>query len=501
MRNKLKRYIPTDHARQVQDIYYIGKLMKSANPPRRILDLGCGTGNSIDLFRKYGSEFSWKGLDISLSPEVSARIRTDCEFYTYDGVNIPFSDESFDLVYCHQVMEHVRYPERLLKEVFRVLVPGGSFVGSTSYLEPYHSYSLWNYTPYGWVILINDSGMQVVELRPGIDSVALINRQLSGEPKKYSHWFGNSPLNQEIDDWGSTNNKSAAEVNYRKLHFCGQFAFYCRKIYPGSSATTTELGLHPNVQEEITNSFSFRLGNMLVRAVCKPGSNTILLPYRLVRLCVTEFRKRKMMSAKKVKYTRVGLADVLLSTSTAMIRQKYIERFGDEKGRLGWYHETDWGRIEYISSLLPEAKSVLDIGIGNGAFMNLLISLDRFQRIVGIDIRRHSKFMMLFESQLYQIMYASVTNLPFADKSIDVVTCMEVLEHLDKQSFLAALPELRRVGRFLVVTVPYNESEPLPSYHKLRFIDGDLLTYFPRGKFILLERQRATDWMVIVEHT
>jgi len=277
----------------VQDKYYVDKLMKSANPPRRILDLGCGTGNSIDLFRKYGSEFNWKGLDISLSPEVSARTRKDCEFYTYDGVNIPFPNESFDLVYCHQVMEHVRYPERLLKEVCRVLVLGGSFVGSTSYLEPYHSYSLWNYTPYGWVTLINDAGMQVVELRPGIDSIALINRQLSGEPKKYRHWFGNSPLNQEIDEWGNANNKSAADINYRKLHFCGQFAFYCRKIYPGSSATAMELSPHPKAQEEIRASVSFQLGSMLVQAVSKPGRNTILLPYRLIRLCIAEFKKVK----------------------------------------------------------------------------------------------------------------------------------------------------------------------------------------------------------------
>jgi ubiquinone/menaquinone biosynthesis C-methylase UbiE len=108
---------------------------------------------------------------------------------------------------------------------------------------------------------------------------------------------------------------------------------------------------------------------------------------------------------------------------------------------------------------------------------------------------------MLFESQLYQIMYASVTNLPFADKAIDVVTCMEVLEHLDRQSLLAALPELRRVSHFLVITVPYNEPEPRPSYHKLRFTDSELLTYFPHGELIRLRRPTGTDWMAIVERS
>jgi len=251
----------------------------------------------------------------------------------------------------------------------------------------------------------------------------------------------------------------------------------------------------------VKNSFSLRLGNMLVQAVYKPGRNTILLPYRLIRLCVMEFKKRQTRAAKSGKYTEIRLADVTLGTHTTRIKEKYVERFGEGKGRLGWYQENDWRRIEYISSLLPEAKSVLDIGVSNGAFLNLLISLNRFPRILGIDIIRHPQFTMLFESQLYQIMYASVTNLPFVDKSIDVVTCMELLEHLDRQSFLAALPELRRVSRFLIVTVPYNEPEPLPSYHKLRFTDSDLATYFPHGEFTLLKKPAGTPWMVIVERT
>lgn len=251
----------------------------------------------------------------------------------------------------------------------------------------------------------------------------------------------------------------------------------------------------------VKNSFSYRLGTMLVQAVYRPGRNTILLPYRLIRLCVTELKKRKARADKSVKYTEIRLTNVTLNAGTAMIKKKYIERFGMDESHSGSYHETDWRRIEYISSLLPEAKSVLDIGIGNGAFLNLLMSLNRFQTILGLDIRRHSKFITVFESRLYQIIYASVTNLPLANKCIDVVTCMELLEHLDKESFLAALTELRRVGRFLVVTVPYNEPEPRPSYHKLRFTDGDLLTYFPHGEFILLKRSTGNPWMTIVERS
>ena len=257
--------------------------------------------------------------------------------------------------------------------------------------------------------------------------------------------------------------------------------------------------------ELVKDSISYQLGSAIIQALHKPGRNTILLPCRLIRLFVMGFKKRKIKASRGIprrdKYTEIRLGDVKLSTCTAMIKKKYIERFGVDKGRLGWYGENDWKRIEHISSLLPEAKSVLDIGISNGAFLNLLISINRFQRILGIDIIRHPQFTRLFGSHLYQIMYASVIHLPFADKSIDVVTCMEVLEHLDRQSFLAALHELRRVSRFLIATVPYNEPEPLPSYHKQRFTDNDLLTHFPHGDFILLKKSAGTSWIVIVERS
>lgn len=190
-----------------------------------------------------------------------------------------------------------------------------------------------------------------------------------------------------------------------------------------------------------------------------------------------------------------------LGPYTIDLKTKYEGYFGSGESLPGVYDENDWRRIEYISSLLPEAESILDVGVGNGAFLNLLISLNRYQRILGIDIRRYRTFTTLFDSQAYQIMYASVSNLPFADKSIDVVTCMEVLEHIDKQSFLAALPELRRVGRFRIMTVPLNEPEPRPAYHKLRFTDSDLSTYFPNGEFILLKKSTGTPWMVIVERS
>ena len=103
---------------------------------------------------------------------------------------MPFADGSFELVYCKQVLEHVRRPEPLLAEVRRVLVPGGWFAGSTSQLELYHSLSMWNYTPVGIVALLEQAGLRAVELRPGSTDLTLIAWRLAGGHRLLSPLVG-----------------------------------------------------------------------------------------------------------------------------------------------------------------------------------------------------------------------------------------------------------------------------------------------------------------------
>ena len=55
----------------------------------------------------------------------------------YDGSSFPFEDEAYDVIVADYVMEHVQLPEAMLKEVRRVLRPGGSFVFRTPNLYHY----------------------------------------------------------------------------------------------------------------------------------------------------------------------------------------------------------------------------------------------------------------------------------------------------------------------------------------------------------------------------
>ncbi|WP_046731258.1 class I SAM-dependent methyltransferase [Streptomyces humi] len=226
--------IPDDHARQVTSRYYLDEAMRGPRPPDRVVDLGCGRGASAGLFRSHDPRVRWVGLDIRDSPEAAQRTPGGDAVVHFDGVNMPFRSDAVPLVYSHQVFEHVARPRELLAEVGRVLRPGGLFIGSTSQFEPYHSFSLWNYTPYGFRVLVEEAGLTLEEVRPSLDGVTLIMRSYHDSRKQeYGRfWRRESPLNTEIDAWARTGDRRAALVNLRKLMFCGQFAFRVTK--PGT---------------------------------------------------------------------------------------------------------------------------------------------------------------------------------------------------------------------------------------------------------------------------
>jgi len=245
----LGRYIPSDYSRQASSEYYVEWVFRNADNIRRVMDVGCGAGDSYDSFRRKNPNVEWVGLDVKESPEVEARRRTDAVFVTFDGIHIPLESNSFDLIYCRQVLEHARYPLALLREVQRVLKPGGYLVGSTSHLEPYHSYSFWNYTPYGFCCLIEDADLQPVEIRPGIDAITLVIRRGLGAPEFFGFWFTHeSPLNLLITLIGKLMRKRHAWINAVKLLFCGHFCFLVKKKEDAtrlSCPSTTKTGLNP----------------------------------------------------------------------------------------------------------------------------------------------------------------------------------------------------------------------------------------------------------------
>ena len=99
-----------------------------------ILDLGCGRGDFLRGFIRCG--LKGFGVDQSLAarklcPEADI-IRSDLA-----ELPLPYKNNSFDYIYSKSVIEHFYYPERLVREIFRLLKPGGLAITMTPDWE-YH---------------------------------------------------------------------------------------------------------------------------------------------------------------------------------------------------------------------------------------------------------------------------------------------------------------------------------------------------------------------------
>lgn len=180
------------------------------------------------------------------------------------------------------------------------------------------------------------------------------------------------------------------------------------------------------------------------------------------------------------------------------IEDAYIERFGeDPEDKGGWLHEDAWLRLSRVFEVLDKGGDVLDVGSGAGQFANALALSGEFRSVATVDPTRFRKYVELDPS--IRRLDVSVGDLPFEDKSFDVVVCMEVLEHIPVDIFSDAIAELRRVARTqLVITVPYREPEPLSATHVRRFEDDSLVSLFPSADFIILNRPRMP-WVLIEE--
>jgi len=232
----LYEFLPDDTSHQshsLREVFALFDQISAAGTGVTLLDLGCGTGATYDVFRRRSKNARWIGLDIADSPEANAQASRPPGFCTYDGVQIPLAKNSVDIVYSHQVFEHVRHPAVLLSETQRVLKQGGLFIGSTSHLEPLHSRSFWNYTPYGFCTLLRDAGFQSIRVRPGIDSLTLISRRLFGLvglSGLFAPFFTlESPTNLLLEAGLRLLRQPVKRRNFFKLLFSGHFCFIAQK--------------------------------------------------------------------------------------------------------------------------------------------------------------------------------------------------------------------------------------------------------------------------------
>lgn len=145
------------------------------------LDFGCGNAPHKSKLESIGA--NWSGCDFENSTDPATLLRNNSDIggrvTTYDGRILPYSDDFFHLVWSWQALEHVQEPELTFAEISRVLQPGSFFIGATSFLEPYHAKSTYSYTPYGFKLICERHGMQLLECAPSIDGLTYLVKKIA----------------------------------------------------------------------------------------------------------------------------------------------------------------------------------------------------------------------------------------------------------------------------------------------------------------------------------
>ena len=116
-RNWLKTH---QHPKCIYDL--IAKLPKGA----QVLDVGCGPGNTLTLFQKIHPGVNFWGTDLYLSKQNETNDSIQIVQADFTN-NIPFKKESFDLVTCYFVLEHIETKDidKFCNNLLSVIKPGG----------------------------------------------------------------------------------------------------------------------------------------------------------------------------------------------------------------------------------------------------------------------------------------------------------------------------------------------------------------------------------------
>jgi SAM-dependent methyltransferase len=203
------------------------------------LDLACGSTHHRPLLELLG--YRYVGVDIDDSMERATLLA--------DAQALPFRADVFDFVLSIATLEHVPHPRVMLAEVNRVLRPGGSFVGTVSFLEPFHGASYFHQSHYGVESSLREAGFEtsLIAAVPGWSSLDAQAR-MSLFPRLWTPLaaLAIAPVKALHRAWWSLGSllrpSEHASGLYRSLSTAGAFCFVARKpaVSPPGEAATAE---------------------------------------------------------------------------------------------------------------------------------------------------------------------------------------------------------------------------------------------------------------------
>lgn len=141
-----------------------------------------------------------------------------------------------------------------------------------------------------------------------------------------------------------------------------------------------------------------------------------------------------------------------------------------------------------VEAIPPSTSSLLDVGAGNGVFLSMVENSPHAVRCEGVERSEAAINHAICKSR---IVNGDITSLPYAAGAFEVVSALDVIEHIPYNSYDTTLAELERVAeKYILLNVPYKENRLQvtciycgclfnPHYHMRSFSDENLRSLFP----------------------
>ncbi len=135
----------------------------------KTLDIGCGTA-------PYGKYFPNR-TTLEIAPREGVQVDIVADVHSLPMI----AENSFSVVLCTEVLEHLHTPEQALKELRRILAPGGLLLLTTRFIYPLHDTpsDYYRYTKYGLRHLLRDFAIVELHEEAGtIETLAVLYQRI-----------------------------------------------------------------------------------------------------------------------------------------------------------------------------------------------------------------------------------------------------------------------------------------------------------------------------------